>query len=129
MKAIKIIIERSKDAYWAYGENVEGISGGGDTAQEAKQSAMECIKILKELKTTPKILQGQYEVIFKFDTQSLLSYYKGIFTNAALERISGINQKQLQHYASGLKKPRISQSKKIETALHKLGCELMALEL
>jgi hypothetical protein len=33
------------------------------------------------------------------------NYYKRIFTNVALERITGINQKQLQHYATGLKKP------------------------
>jgi hypothetical protein len=58
-----------------------------------------------------------------------LDYYKGIFTNAALERITGINQKQIQHYASGLKKPRPAQVKKIESALHNLGAELMSVEL
>jgi len=68
-------------------------------------------------------------LVYKFDTQSFLNYYKGIFTNAALERITGINQKQLQHYATGLRTPRPLQAKKIETALHKLGAELMAVEL
>jgi len=43
--------------------------------------------------------------------------------------MTGINQKQLHHYASGLKKPRQEQRKKIETALHKLGEELLAIEL
>jgi len=33
----------------------------------------------------------------------VLNYYKGIFTLSALERLTGINQKQLQHYASGLR--------------------------
>lgn len=32
---------------------------------------------------------------------SLLNYYKGIIINAALERMTGNNQKQLQHYATG----------------------------
>jgi hypothetical protein len=61
--------------------------------------------------------------------ESLLNYYKGIFTNDALERITGINQKQLQHYASGYRKPREAQVKKIQTVLHQLGGELMSIEL
>jgi len=40
-----------------------------------------------------------------------------------------LNEKQLNHYASGLKKPRAAQAKKIENALHKLGGELLAIEL
>jgi len=61
--------------------------------------------------------------------ESLFTYYKGVFTKSALERITGINQRQLQHYSSGLKKPRLAQKQKIETALHKLGNELIAVEL
>ncbi len=68
-------------------------------------------------------------MVYKFDVQSFLNYYKGIFTKAALERVTGINQKQLQHYATGLKKPRATQAKKIEAELHKLGSELMSVEL
>ena len=130
MKQIKIIIERSKDLYSAYAENVEGIYGSGDTVAEAKQSITQAIVLYKKYnKEAPSILQGKYELVYKFDTQSLLNYYKAVFTNAALERITGINQKQFQHYASGLKKPRTIQAKKIEAALHKLGGELMAVEL
>jgi len=51
------------------------------------------------------------------------------FTNAALERITGINQKQIQHYASGIKRPRPEQLKKIEVAFKKLGAELASVEL
>lgn len=43
--------------------------------------------------------------------------------------MTGINQKQFQHYASGLKKPRLAQIKKIEGAMHSLGKELMSVEL
>ena len=129
MKQIKVIIERSKDAFWAYAENVEGISGSGDTVQAAKQSVMESIEIQKELGNFPPALHAGYEVVYKFDAESLLKYYKGIFTHAAFERITGINQKQLQHYASGIRKPRLTQKKKIENALHKLGNELLSVEL
>lgn len=126
MKIVKIIIERSKDAYWAYAENLEGVSGVGDSVSDAKKSVLEGLELQKELGNIP---HKNYTIAFKFDTVSLLNYYKGIFTNAALERITGINQLQISHYATGLKKPRPAQAKKIETALHKLGSELMAVEL
>jgi len=130
MKTVKIIIEKTKDMYSSYAENVEGIYGAGDTVAEAKNSIINAIDLYKKYNTDrPSILNGKYALTFKFDTQSLLNYYKGVFTQAALERITGINQKQIQHYATGLKKPRAAQTKKIETALHKLGSELMAVEL
>lgn len=126
MKQLKIIIERSKNAYAAYAENMEGITGMGDTVSEAKKSALEAIEIQKAL---GNFKAGNYRIIYKFDTQSILNYYKKIFSLAALERITGIDQKYLQHYSTGLKKPRPERRKKIEKSLHNLGAELMALEL
>ncbi|MDP1844021.1 MAG: hypothetical protein Q8K64_11410 [Sediminibacterium sp.] len=131
MNTIKIIIEKTKDQYTAYAENVEGIYGGGDTVAEAKESILDALRLFKKhnKKSLPKILRDNYTLAFKFDTQSLLNYYKGIFTNASFERITGIQQKQIQHYASGLKKPRLAQKKKIEASLHQLASELLAVEL
>ncbi len=132
MKQIKIIIERSTDMYGAYAENVKGVTGGGSTIEEAKQSVLETIRIIKEnhaAQNIPEVLKGEYELVYKFDVQSFLEYYKGIFTPAALQRIAGINQKQIQHYSTGHRKPRIAQRRKIEDALHKLGNELLAIEL
>ena len=77
----------------------------------------------------PDLFQDDYELIFRFDTQSLLQHYRGIFTNSALQRITGINQRQLQHYASGASRPRPEQAHRIERALHLLGEELLAVEL
>lgn len=126
MKQIKVIIERSKGAFSAYAENAEGISGMGDTVQEAKESLLESIEIQKEL---GNLKVNQFEIVYKFDMESLLHYYKGIFSKAAFERMTGINQHQISHYANGTKKPRPAQVKKIETALHQLGEELLAVEL
>jgi len=132
MKTLKIVIERSADMFGAYAENAEGIYGGGDTVEEAKQSILDAIQIIKKEFTPeniPSVLTGEYEIVYQFDVESLLNYYKGIFTNAALEKITGINQRQLQHYSSGLKKPRQPQLKKIEQGLHQLAAELQSLEL
>jgi hypothetical protein len=131
MKQIKIIIEKSANHYCAFAENIEGIYGSGSSVLEAKNSIIESIKLFKKYNKTriPKILQQEYELIYKFDTQSFLNYYKGIFTNASLERITGIKQKQIQHYASGLKKPRLAQKQKIQNSLKELAEELLTFEL
>ena len=131
MKKVKIVIERSDNLFSAYAENVNGVYGAGNTVSEAKDSVVKAIELLHKYNKTkiPSILKGEYSLVFRFDVESFLNYYKGIFTNAALERITGINQKQFQHYATGLKKPRETQIKKIETALHKLGGELIAVKL
>lgn len=126
MPTILITIERSKDAYWAYAKNFEGVSGVGDTVTDTKKSVIESIELQKELGNIPN---KNYSITFQFDTESLLKYYKGIFTNAAFEKLTGINQKQIQHYASGIKKPRPAQAKKIEEALHSLGRELLTVKL
>lgn len=130
MKQVKIIIERSKDGFfWAYAESGKlNISGGGATVADCKKDLLNGIETAREINQFP-YFEGEYELAYKYDMESLLNYYKGIFTFAALERITGIEQKYLQHYSTGYKKPRPERRKKIEKALHNLGSELMALEL
>ena len=132
MKIVKIVIEKTPDMYSAYAENVEGIYGGGDTPQEAKESILKSIELLKKHNSEeniPKILKGEYDIKFEFDVESLLQYYKGILSNPAFEKLTGINQKLIYQYSVGLKKPREAQKKKIEEGLHSLGKELLTIEL
>jgi len=132
METLTIIIEKSSDFFDAYAENCVGIYGAGSSAEEAKENALEGLRLLKETKTRdewPDILKGDYDIQFKFDTQSILAYYSDIFSKPALEKLTGINQKQLHHYASGYRKPREQQRKKIEQALHQLGAELLSVRL
>ena len=49
MKKIFIKIEKTKDCYSAYAENVEGIYAGGDTISEVKESVNQSIKLIKEI--------------------------------------------------------------------------------
>lgn len=126
MKNITIIIERSNDFYWAYAENVEGINAGGETVQEAKNGIFEAIALQKELGNFP---YNNYQLTYKYDTESLLQYFKGIISNPAFERLTGINQKLIHQYAVGLKKPRTAQRQKIQEGLHKLGAELLSIQL
>lgn len=106
----------------------------GKTFEELKEQMKEAVVfhldgMREDGDVIPEEFSDEYELAFHFDAQSLLQHYNGIFTNAALERLTGINQRQLQHYASGLRKPRKEQAKKIEQALHNLGKELLIIEL
>jgi predicted RNase H-like HicB family nuclease len=130
MKNIQIVIERSKDMFTAYSINMEGIYGAGDTVAEARASIEKSVRLYRRYNKEGKHpLQGDFRLVYQFDVSSMLNYYKGIFTNAALERLTGIHQKQLQHYASGLRKPRAAQKQKIAEAFQALGKELLSLEL
>lgn len=127
MKTIKVIIEKASDGFFgAYAENVEGIYGSGEDVKAVKQSILDAIETNKEIGTFP---YTDYQIKYHFDTESLLQYYKGILSNPAFEQLTGINQKQIHHYATGLKKPRKAQRQKIQDALHNLGRELLAIEL
>lgn len=131
MKIIKIIIERNADGFWGHSESENCITGGGETVQECKQDVLDCIETLRMLDdiNRPVFLNEAFDLVYKFDAESFLSYYKGVFTNSAFEKMTGINRKQIQHYASGHRKPKETTSKKIEAALHNLGRELLAVEL
>ncbi len=130
----KLIINvcASTDSFGAFGENCRGIFAAGDSVAEVKENTYEAIRIYKEV--TPESewaepIRENWPVEWHFDTQSLLLYYQGIFTNAALERLTGINQKQLWNYSKGISKPRKQAKEKIQNALHALGSELLQFSL
>ena len=134
MITLHAVIERTETNYGAYVEEIDGVGGLGNTLEEVKKSLEEGLVALKEAcedygDPVPVELQGDYQIVFKMDTQSFLQIYCKIFSKSALERLTGINQKQLWHYANGKTKPRPAQVKRIETALHRLGEELCSLEL
>jgi hypothetical protein len=133
MKKLFALIDRNEDGFSVFEEN-GFFSGMGNTTEEAKQNMLDSIVFYVETckesgKTYPTYLDGEYEVVYKFDIESLLTYYQGIFSNAALEKLTGINQKQLWSYAHGKSKPRPAQIKRIEQSLHSLGHELISLSL
>lgn len=72
----------------------------------------------------PKVFDVDYELVYDFDIATLLDYYRGVFSFSALQTITGINQKQLAHYASGVSSPRPKQAEKIKTGLRKLAKDI-----
>lgn len=131
---LTVIIEKADNNYSAYIDGIDGIVTTGNSIDEIKKNMVEAIELYvetcKELDLEcPEELEGDYQLNFKMDVKSLLEFYSGIFTKAGLERITGINQKQLWHYASGNRNPRPEQKIRIETALHKLGEDLLSINL
>ena len=127
-----INISASKDSFGAYAENCAGIYAAGESVKGVKDDVKEAIRIYKEITPAEEWAQPiaeNWPIEWRYDTQSLLKYYEGIFSNAALERLTGINQKQLWNYANGVSKPSPKSKEKIETALHALGQDLLEFSL
>ncbi len=133
MADLTVIIEQTENNYAAYIEGIDGIVATGHSVDEIKSNMVEAIEFYIETceemgLEIPEQLQ-EYNLVFKMDTKCVLAFYYGIFTKAGLSRLTGINQKQLWHYASGTSSPRPAQKVKIENALHKLGEELLSVRL
>jgi len=132
----KVIVEvfYSGNNYSAHIPILPGCVTTGNTIEEIERYMKEATEAHVELSLEDndpisEVFKGEYELVFKLSTEALLNAYSGIFTKAALSRVTGINERQLWHYAAGLKKPRLAQTKRIETGLHKLGAELLNIRL
>lgn len=131
---LKVIIESGENNYSAYIEGVGGIGVVGDTVEEIERNMREAVDFYIETakedgSRIPEQLQGEFDFDFVMDPGTLLNYFDGILGKPALEKITGINQKQLWHYASGKRKPRPAQREKINNGLHRLGEELLMLSI
>ena len=73
------------------------------------------------------LAKGDYEFEWDLDTAALLQICSQYATLAAISRASGVNERQLSHYANGTKKPRRPQRQRIIDGLHKIGQSLISL--
>ncbi len=131
MVKIIAIIERASDGTYAVYCKDQIFSGAGSSIEEAKkdmvvQMAFYKDTALKEGFKYPAFLDGEFEIEYSMDPVSLLKYYvgAGILSLSGMEKISGINQKQLWAYLHGTK-PRKKQEDRIRsgfsTLYHDLG--------
>lgn len=134
MNILKAVIESLENNYSAYIVGLDGVVATGSTIDELQQHLIEAVndyvETCRQLECAiPEQLEGDYKIEFSMDVKSLLTIYSGIFTKSGLERLTGINQKQLWHYANGISTPRRAQAERIESALHRLGSELLSVRL
>ena len=127
MKAIAII-ERGNDGTYSVfieSNNVPfGAIGDGKTVAEAIADFNNSIDEIRAYYAEEGKEFPDLEFEFKYDTASFLQQYAYAFTLAGLERITGVNQRQLSHYITGVRKPSAKTTQKIENRLHEFGAEI-----
>ena len=133
MKTVEVIVEHAGNNLSAYIEGAPVITVGNDV-KEIEKNMKEAVELYlescKEMNIVPvEILQGEFTLKFKIDAATFINYYSSIFTKAALSRITGINERQLWHYAAGVHKPRKQQLEKIQKGINALTEELAAINL
>lgn len=83
---------------------------------------------LQDGDTLPEwLVKKEYELNFILETSALLRYAEKYTSLAAISRVSGINQRQLSHYANARSIPREKQRERIVEGLHKIGEEFISL--
>ena len=110
MRTVEVIVEHAGNNLSAYIEGAPVITVGNNP-------------------NPCEILKGEFSLKFKIDASTFINYYSSIFTKAALSRITGINERQLWHYAAGVHKPRKQQLEKIQKGINALTEELAAINL
>lgn len=70
--------------------------------------------------------QGDYEYDIELGMAALLRKCEQYTSLAAIARVSGINQQQLSHYASGIRTPREAQRRRIVDGIHRIGQEFLS---
>lgn len=134
-KVIKLKIAKTESGYCATTDLIPAfivaVTGSfEELKKEIKESLDFYVACAKEdHEKYPAILDSEYKFEYVFDIESLLYCYQNIFSRAALSRITGINEKQISHYACGVKHPRKAQAEKIVYALHNLGQELLSVSV
>lgn len=129
MKTIKVIIERGNDGLFSAfisGKGCKfGCIGEGKTAKEAELDFLQGVEDIKQVYISKKMPFPEYTYKFTYDISSFLSYYAYAFSLAGLERITGVNQKQLSHYLNGVRVPSGTTAKKIEKSVKEFANEII----
>lgn len=127
MKRVEVIVEYGEKNLSAYIQDAP-IFTVGDNLKEIEDNMKEAVELYLEDNPNPApIFQGEFELKYKIDAPTFINYYSGIFTKAALSRITGINERQLWHYATGVHKPRKAQLEKIQRGIDALTKELSSI--
>lgn len=75
------------------------------------------------------LVSGDYRFEWELTPAALLRSVEPYTTIAAIARASGINEQLLSHYANGLKVPRRAQRERLVEGIHRIGREMLAVNL
>lgn len=132
MNKIIMMVGASKDSIGAYSENCDGIYAAGDSLEEVKADTYRAIESIKKnlpKERWPQQIKGEFEIEWKFDVPSFLEYYSQFLSLTGMEKLTGINQKQLSNYLNHRAKPRQKQVNRIVDGIHAFANELLSISL
>ncbi|MDR0815603.1 MAG: DNA-binding protein [Bacteroidales bacterium] len=128
MKKVKVIVERGADnkfcAYMDCDELSFGLIGSGNSVKDTIEDFYIAYHEAKEILRPKGKEVPELEFDFQYDICSFLDFYAGILSKSGLEKITGINQKQLWHYSSGGRKPKPATAKKIQESVYRFADDL-----
>lgn len=132
-KTIRAVIEMAADGTVDIYCTDEPFSGAGATVKEAKDDMLKQMKFFRQSaadagRRYPEFLDAGFDIRYSYDIDSILHYYvdSGKLTLSGLEKITGINQKQLWSYLNGTK-PRKAQRERIENGLRSFSREMSSI--
>lgn len=104
----------------------------GRTFEELKKNMVEALRFhIEEMQedgeAIPAEFGGEWEFEWHMTTAAMLHYVEKTVPNSAISKVTGINQQQLTHYASGWRRPRPDMQKRILDGIHAIGKELIAI--
>jgi len=121
-RKVKAVIETGEkldyDIWIDIDENLPyGLLGQGKTIEEAKQDFMDGYEYMKQSFSKRQQEFPEVEFEFVYDIQSFLKYSP--FPLTWLSEATGINKKQLSHYATEHRNPSRATLTKIQNAVQK----------
>ena len=135
MKKVNVVIGRVNEGEYVYSVVMEapevpfGLNGTGRTVEEAKKEFLDAYKDIVELMEEEGQQYDELEFNYHYDIPSFLEYYAYALSLASLERISGINQRQLSHYINGTSKPRKTTVERFRKNLRAFAEDLKSVDL
>lgn len=98
----KIIVEVNYTGknYGAHLTELQGVVSTGESLEEVVRNIREDVDLhldgmREDGEAVPAVFDGEYVFEYQLTTEALLHAYSGVFTKAALARITGINERQL----------------------------------
>ena len=134
MEKIRVLVGWSNKNYSATTEDYNRLNGiviaTGTTFEKLQKEFESALKFhiegcLADNDSLPEwLLLGNYQLEYELATSALLHRLDGILTRSAIARVSGINERQIGHYALGMRNPRPEKRKQIIDGIHQISREL-----
>lgn len=104
----------------------------GRTFEELKRNMEEALRwhidsMAEDGEAIPDEFKGEWQLEWNLSVRALLHYTEGLIPKSAISKVTGINQQQLTHYASGYRVPRPAMRAKIIDGIHQIARQLSAI--